>query len=350
VARPLTRAEATVIGSLLAGTTSTDRERIRASGLPARTFEVARQRVISTGWVVDRYVPDPTLLGLSRGIFALGRPFAERQTERARTWAAASTNVLLWESSQTLFGVFFVPGGGTGDAVTRPLFPPDAFSRLAVIDADLTRATVPVYFDFEGAWSRIQGATGTRSYPRSLPHGGSVGRPRARPSIEEVEALVAVPFLPHDAEHPGLRIARRFGRLARYRHRLEPFVERRYFLDPATLPGYLDWTLESTVFVCGRLRPRAAPEDAFRRLVSACRVTPFLYVTDARTVLFGGLTPPPARLGAQDRLSGPSVTEGLQESLEGIEVFREPVAGMTTVTNHRYDRLFDPTVRAAGPA
>ena len=349
MARPLTRAEATVIGSLLAGVTSTDRERILASGLPARTFEVARQRVISAGWVVDRYVPDPTFVGLSRAVFALGRPFAERQTDRARAWAASSANVLFWETSQTLFGVFFLPGGSTGDTLRLQLLPPDAFSRLAVIDADLTRPTVPVYFDFEGAWRRIEGATGTRSYPRSIPHGGGQGRSRIRPPLEDIEALVAVPFLPHDAEHPGPRIARRFGRLARFRRRLEPFIERRFFLDPATLPGYLAWTLESVVFIYGQLRNRSAPEDAFRLLVSTCRVTPFLYVTDTRSVLFAALTPPPAPANGRPVPSTPSITEALQRSLEGIEVFREPADGMTTVTNHRYDRLFETSGRDSGP-
>ncbi len=79
--RTLTRAEALAIGMLLARPASTDRERILASGLPARTFEVARQRVIASGWLVDRFVPDPALAGRDLAVFALGRPFAEHQAE-----------------------------------------------------------------------------------------------------------------------------------------------------------------------------------------------------------------------------------------------------------------------------
>ena len=210
-----------------------------------------------------------------------------------------------------------------------------------MIDADLARPSAPVYFDFEGAWSRILGVPGTRSYPRSIPHGSVPGRTHGRASTEEVAALVAVPFLPHDAEHPGLRIARRFGRVPRYRRRLEPFVERRYFLDPSTLPGYLDWALNSVVFVHGRLRPRAAPEEPFRRLVSACAVAPFLYVTDGHAVLLAGMSPPPLSPGKAAPPPRPSITRELQRFLEEIEVFREPVPGMRTLTNHRYDRLFE---------
>jgi hypothetical protein len=342
VARPLTRAEATVIGSLLAGTGSTDRERIQASGLPARTFEVARLRVIAAGWVVDRYVPDPTLAGRSRAVFALGRPFAERRAEQAGAWAAAPSNVLLWESPQSLFGVFFVAAGSAGDAELGRLFPAEAYSRVAVVDADLKRPTVPVYFDFEGAWRRVLGLPGTLSYPRSIPHGQIASRSPGRPPAPEVQSLVDVPFLPHDAEHPGLEIARRFGRVDRYRRRLEPYVERRYFLDPATLPGYNEWTLGAVVFISGRLKAGATPEPAFHRLVSRCDVAPFLFVTDGRSVLVGTLSPGPPPSAARPAPPRASVTGTLQQSLEGIELFREPVPGLVCVTNHRYDRLFEP--------
>ncbi len=197
-----------------------------------------------------------------------------------------------------------------------------------------------MYFDFEGAWSRVLGLSGTQTYPKPLPSAPPDLRPRRRPSVEEVAGLTTVPFLAPDTSSAGVRAARRLSRSTRYRRRLEPYIARRYFLDPTALPGYLQWTLGSVVFVHGRLRDGSSPESPFLFLVTECGVRPFLYVTDGRDVLLAALSPAPPGPGSRASEPKPPVTDGLRRFLEGIEVFREGVSGLTALTNHRYDRLF----------
>ena len=342
LARALTAAEAVAIGMLLARPSSTDRERILASGLPARTFEVARRRVVATGWLIDRYIPDPTLAGRRHVVFALGQPFIEQRSRLAKEWSESSDAVLVWSSAQSLFGVFFPT---TSDASTNPLsslLSKEAFSRLLTVRVALSDPGIPAYFDFEGAWSRVLGRPGTETYPKPLPSGAADRVSRKPPSLEEIAAVTSAPVLPSETTPLGARAARRLARSSRYRHRLAPYITRRYFLDPTILPGYRDWTLGSIVFVHGRLRPGVLPESAFRFLVAEGGVRPFLYVTDGRVVLFAALSPPPARPDRPSPDARPSVADGLRRSLEGIEVFREGVDHLVALTNHRYERLFPP--------
>jgi hypothetical protein len=329
----------------------TDRERIHRSGLPARTFEVARQRAVAAGWLLDRFIPDPRIVGRSRAILAIGRPFVEQQAERAHAWERAPGAVLVWQTSQTIFGVFVPPPD-------RPIgreLDPAAFTRLRTIEIDLTRPSLPVYFDFEGAWARVVGQPGSRTYPKSLPYGAERELARRRVSREEIEALVAAPFAPGDLSSLGTQVLVRLGRSARERARFEPLVARRYLLDPSRLPGYLDWTLGAVVFVAGRLRDGASAAGLFHALGSECQVAPFLFATDDRSVLFATLAPAPAAVRAGAPGGRPSVTAEVARHLAEIEVFREPVGELVAPLNHRYDRLFDPdpaglSARTVAPA
>jgi hypothetical protein len=325
---------------LLARPSSTDRERILASGLPTRTFEAARQRVVASGWLIDRYVPDPSLAGRDHAVFAIGQPIVEQRSRLAKLWSEANDAVVVWSAAQSLFGVFFP---ATSDRPAEPLtdlLSAEAFRRLLTVRVALSDPGIPSYFDFEGAWNRVLGRPGTTTYPKPLPSGSADRSGRKLPSLEEIAAVVSAPVLPSDPTPLGARAVRRLARSSGYRRRLAPYITRRYFLDPATLPGFRDWSLGSIVFVHGRLRDGVCPESAFRFLVAEGGVRPFLYVTDGRVVLFAALSPPPARPDRTPPEARPSVTEGLRRCLEGIEVFREGVDHLVTLTNHRYERLF----------
>ncbi|HEY6238155.1 MAG TPA: hypothetical protein VIZ68_03095, partial [Thermoplasmata archaeon] len=88
--------------------------------------------------------------------------------------------------------------------------------------------------------------------------------------------------------------------------------------------------------------PTARPETLFGELTGGCRVFPFLYVKHGDRVLLGALGGGPGNpvggvsSGSDERRS---VMATVQGSLEGIEVFQEPVNNFRTVVDHRYDRM-----------
>ncbi len=329
--RSLTPAEAAVIRSLLADEPLPHRERIRRAGIPARTYEVARQRLLASGWLVERYVPDPVRLGRPVVRIALLRPYAEQFRTVARAWREDPATVFLWEGPAVLFAVSMPPERGAPEAAP----PTAAAGRGFVLSADLREATFPVYFDFEGAWSRLAEEPGTYRYPRPLAPtaGGSEGASRLtareRGLLEEV---VMRPLVPEAPGRGGWFASRKVSRLFE-----DGAVEHRVFLDPAAVPAYRDRRAATVVFVHGAIRPGAAPERLFRSLVSASRVTPFLFATDGRQVLLAGLSPAPS--GGPGGPRAP-VLPVLEATLQAIEVDRVPVSDLVPSVNHRYDRLF----------
>lgn len=116
--------------------------------------------------------------------------------------------------------------------------------------------------------------------------------------------------------------------------------DRRVFLDAFVLPSFHGWKLERIVLAQGELQPGREAPPLLHALVHDCRVAPFLVATDWERVLLGflSLTPPSGEGTAEPARS--SVSFVLQSFLKGIEVFREPVRGFSSVVNHRYDRLF----------
>src|SRR5271170_2377071 len=104
--RRLTRAEAIVILSLLASEEVPKRERIRRSGLPSRTFEVARKRVLAAGWVQERYIPNLVLLGRPMLSVVLAHPYAEYLRDVVNRWKVIDGNALLWRGGTSVLGVF----------------------------------------------------------------------------------------------------------------------------------------------------------------------------------------------------------------------------------------------------
>jgi hypothetical protein len=337
VARSLTRAEAVSAGSLLSSPNVSTRERIRSSGLAPRTYEVARQRGLDSGWLIDRFVPDPRVAGRRHAVFAFGRPFVENRMSQSRAWVTSPDSVVHWETPESIFGVFFVRD--TRSKAIEELFVQSAFSHLVRVEAELDKPTIPAYFDFAGAWSRVEGRGCSPVYPIAIPHRGSEAASRAPHLLEDVRRIVLAPFVPPGVESREVSLARRFGQSERFKERLGRLVERRYFLDPSLLPGYLNWNPSAVVFLSGTLRTGARPELLFRLLFATCGVTPFIYVANSQSVLIVCLSPFPLAPHSE-RVRRPSITNALERYLQEIVVFRETVGGLRTVTNHRYDKLF----------
>lgn len=328
--RSLTPAEASVVRSLLADEPVPHRERIRRSGLPARTYEVARRRLRIAGYVVERYVPDPIRLGRPIARFVLARPFAERFSAEARRWREDERAVIVWEGAGSIFAVLIDEEGGDESASA----PTDG--RTFTLRVDLRRPSVPAYFDFESAWARLAELPGTYRYPRPLAPRGSGNGSAALLSRTEravVRQLVDSSFQgggDGESPVPGLFPRRRLRRALS-----EGLVEHRAFLDVTQLPPYRGLRVESIVMVRAELGPGATAPGLFRALVARSRVAPFLFATDGREILLGGLSPAPAA-SSEGRVP---VLATLRESVQGIDVTRLPVDELVPSINHRYDRL-----------
>jgi hypothetical protein len=337
--KALTAGEATVVRSLLASERISERERIRNSGVPPRTFEGIRQRAYTEGWVFERYVPDPSLVRKLSVTFAIVQPFMEHREEVKDAWKNDERCVLLWRWPETLFGVF-ISEKPLSEFTSRDISQV-TFSQSFELHTDTREPQVPVYFDFEGSWSRLANLPGALAYPHPLPlmltdAQSLVSYPVSESDRRGLADLVRRPILREGSAGP-LRVSPFF--LPRYLQRLlgSGAIERRVFLDLKKIPPCRETSIEAVAFVRAELLPDASPSSLFRRLASI-RVLPFLFATDGLKILLGALSPaPPAQLGERLR---PAVLTNLQRFLRSIEITRERVGSLEVVVSHRYDRLF----------
>ena len=244
--RSLTRNEVTVVGSLLANEDVTQNERIKRSHLPRRTYEVARRRLIESGTVVERYVPNPSSLGIDTITLAVAYPYAERFPAVCRRWLETEGNVVLWRTQELLLGVFL----SRRQAGRRPqesrFAPTSDYSRFVALEVETSQEAIPVYFDFEGEWARIAD-TVPRSYPQSIcptrgarPSATAPLGPRLLRAIEDAVAGTPQVF----GESGRLELLATIGRRSALRKATaEGHLRRRAFLNPGAVPSYQGWTL-----------------------------------------------------------------------------------------------------------
>ncbi|HEV2519453.1 MAG TPA: hypothetical protein VGX00_02370 [Thermoplasmata archaeon] len=351
--RALTDAEAKTIAVLLGSAAAPERERLARSGLPRSTYHAARRRAYDEGWLRDRYVPEPDCLGFSFATFLIARPFAERVDELLRRWTAHPGNVMLLGGAPAVLGTFL----HRTEEAAKTLASGDGWRDLAgsagAVVADLRRASVPVYFDFEGVWAHLSGTLGTVAYPRGLGGGGAAGAVPAPP----------VPLTEHVRWAAGELLGRPFvttgdgGRLvgplglpfSQQRLVARGWITHRVFLDPSRLSSYRGNAADQYVFISGTPKAGFRPEELFQTLVRDSGVFPFLYTVSPERVLIGAM-------GASGRPRPPELPEGgprravmpiLQDAISGIELIQEPAPSLPIRVDHRYDRLLP---RRAGPS
>jgi hypothetical protein len=336
--RGLTSAEARVIASLLAADAIPERDRIRASGLSPRTYETARRRIFAAGWVYERFVPDPIAWGRPTLHFELTRPEPGTEAEAAERLGASGSAFHVWRGPGLVFSASFCP--------ETPGDEPPVRSRLSAardaswqMDVDLRLPSVPIFFDLEGAWSRVLGVA-PRVYPRPLPTwSGSRPPDQGRPPaalLREVELLIRRPFAPGGGASSGRHLGSWIGFGGGRRALATGLVQRRCFLDLTRISEFDGWRLQSLGFLFGNLRTGEHPETLFRELLSDAGMTPFLFATDGKSVLIGALSPAPrsARTPPRTRIS-----EIFARRLETWTLASAPATSMTTRVDHRYDRL-----------
>jgi hypothetical protein len=308
--------------------------------LARRTAQAIRQRAYVRGWLTDRYVPNPVVLGYRSALFLLARPYSERARATVNLWRSHPRNVVLWASPELLFGVFFSRAlPEIGEAESR-VADPGAVRVEASIRVNLTEPSVPVYFDFEAAWTGWTGLPGTLRYPRPLPTGEFEGASGGVPTPSERNALGGLLVAPFLGEATG-RGPSRFSRLYRSERRWlrSGQVEYRSFLNPQEVTRWVTRFADQAVFVFGELlRPGEAPA-LFHALVSECRVGPFLFVTDGRRVLWGALSGTWFRPTVPAPVPRAPVLPTVEQYMRGIRIVREGLSSLEAAVDHRYERL-----------
>jgi hypothetical protein len=339
--KSVSEGEAAVIRVLLASVPLSERERTSITGLSGRTFERIRRRAYTSGCVFDRLVPSPSFMGFVSVIFVTAHPFAEDLERVQQTWKTHPSNVLLWRGSETIFGVFF--SSLSIAQILSSLSIPRGRSEPFVVAAPSNTARIPVYFDFEGAWSRFTSQRGTLAYPHSLPT-WSPGMLRASTGQHldrtPLERMVRRPFR-SGAENGVVRVNRVFMPRSERRLIEQQVVEKRTILDPRKVGSFQGRSIDRIAFVMGELDSPGGEVALFRTLIGA-RVSPFLFASDDSRVLLATLAPAPMET-EESGSARPAVLQILQRHLRRIQIVREPIHSLSVVVNHRYDRLFQPS-------
>jgi hypothetical protein len=344
--RSLSRSEGAVLGAVLADAPAGDRERMRRAGIPRTTFQSVRRRGLRAGWFSDRLVPRLAGLGVDSVECSLLQPYAEQHRAELADAASLDRTVILWDLGSAVLSVEFGredERGSKGRAV-----PPKGRSasrgewRVRIAPDS---GSMPVCFDFEGAWSASVLGQPPWSYPRALrfeipdPALGDGARPAVNSSaFAEYLRRCGASVRPSGMVAPWS--AFRAGRWERWfqEHR---WVERRAFLNPWALPPVPPLPGPGLAFLYARLRPGVEGGALFARLRESAGIAPFLLVEDGRRALLGAMTSPALR-GRR----GVSVIDALSASLEGIEVFRCGLGSVRAVVDYRFDRAARP---GAGP-
>ena len=334
--RDLTPTECRVLQSLLSTEGATERLALDRSEVPRSTYQSIRRRAILSGWIYPRYVPDPRLVERSGVIFRLIEPFAEHHAAIIELLRQGLDVVVMWSSSEIVFTVEFVGPIGADSSSEQslggPPIPAEWCRRRWDILSRGTADDIPVYFDYEGAWSKKYADGAYLSYPQRLPEG--LG-PAPRVGAEGLHRLLAAPSDPEWSLSSRLKLGSFFLPPRERRLLRDGWVGLRFFPDLARVPPGPLGRDESAAFVIGRLRTGRTVRKLVADLATECSSTPALAVQGSGLVLLAMLSPAPVHV----RSNRGSVLATLQESLEEIEVIREPIQSLTGTVQHRYDRL-----------
>lgn len=350
--RSLTEAEATVIAALLAARPERERERLRQLGIPRSTYYAVRRRAYLEGWLKDRYIPDPSYLGRPYATFVVARPFAERVPELGRALPKIGAPTILWASPQLAFAVLFHAQPADAKQALDRWHQQQLIASEVTVSADVRGPTVPVFFDFEGAWDHMTRVTGTLAYPHGL-GGGSLTEEEHAPlsphTMWALSNLLSRPFRPSEDSNDGHQTGV-FGLPFSERRLLtKGWVTHRVLLNPSRVPAYSGRGGDRVFLIVGTPHAGARPEQLFAKLTRECRVFPFLYVVGRERWLIGALggdpSPPDASDDRRDRVP---VLPTLTESIGGIQIFQEPLSALALISDHRYDQLVPKGSAATG--
>jgi hypothetical protein len=337
----LTRAEATVLLSLLgADWNETERSRIRASGIPRSTYQEAKRRLYQEGYLQNRFVPDPYAFGMNGFRFVLARPFVDEVGSVARLLEEDPRTVTLWVSPTALFAVQMV---GLPPADRRPdgsLGSAEIPGTVVSLDAAVQAGHIPVFFDLEGVWARVAGASGPRRYPRGVPcpsgHEGETHPPLSPRTAVALRELLARPFDSAMEGRDPARVA------APFLPRSERHVLALGWASWRVLPSFSKRLahngreLRQLIFVTGRLQPAVRLPFVTSALARRTGASPLVAATDGTRVILAAL----GGTGAREGTARPgSVLGTLTATLTDLQIVREDLSTIDTRIDLRFDRL-----------
>ena len=293
---------------------------------------------------MDRYLPAPEILGAGLLSFALVRPYADRAARLVADSVADPCTFLVWAGEAAVLVVFGSVNQAQAERVRARLGDPIAGHLDLLLSIDLREQSVPIFFDFEGAWVRCAGLIASTAYPQGLPRiqrsnlpGGEV-----KLSENELRALAALLESPRHSLSSVRSIVGQpsaSGSLAERRIIQRGWVQPRSFLNPRAVARTIDGFPSHLVFVHGRWKNGAKGPELQYELQSACGVSPFLFVSSEQAALIGMLAVGTGTSLTARGVGRPAVLETLQRFLERIEVLREPLARLNSSVEHRYARL-----------
>ncbi|MCI4319267.1 MAG: hypothetical protein L3K23_03930 [Thermoplasmata archaeon] len=345
--RSLTDAEARVLTALVADVPEGERDRLRRIALPRSTYHAARRRCYAESWVLDRYVPDPVAFGFPWVAFLAARPFADRIREFVKMLSDHPAAVVVASSPQFLLGVAWAESERAArEFVDSPTKNGLAGWSYGVV-SDARSGSIPVYFDYEGAWSHVAGAMGTTDYPRGLggnPPGENDPGPSSRRTSWAALELVHRPFAAEAEGRPG-HVIGTFGLPWSQRRLLEAgTVRHRVLLDAGRIPPYQGRAAGQLVAITGTLKEGHSAGALLATLTQASRVFPLLMASGSGRLIIlalGQAAGPSSHSFPRDAERQPPMSR-LRDALEGIEILQDSVTSISPWVNHRYDRLLPP--------
>jgi hypothetical protein len=330
----LTHSEATTILSILSRDPAAKGPEEELLGLPPSTFYATRRRIYEAGWLTDRFVPHPWVLGASAVECFVIRPRPSERASLEANWSASPGTVVLWSGLNVIFAVVF----RRRDEVAP-------FDEGTSISITPTSGSLPVYFDYSGAWSRFIRVEPRTGYPRALD--GPVGSPE-RTTLPALKELLlasgedgATRATPHRWHSPS-KLARPHLRLLN-----RGSAQSRTLLNLDALPPYGNRWLGEIVLLTGELRSGASSATLLGALSTDCRVSPILLATDGHRVLVMALGQLDANANNRTTVSRAegNVAATLDSMATNIEMTIERSDSVRKLVDHRYDRLI-----AASPA
>jgi hypothetical protein len=335
--RRIRRAEALVAQSLLAG----EAARSTWPKIPRRTRQTVTYRLYNWNWFTDREVASPATLGCPWLTFALTSPYVEQRREVEHRWRDSAEACLVWSMEGSCFGVFASSSSDRAATLRGTLEDGGSSRNSLFVTVDLRAEEVPIWFDFEGAWSRTMAGGPSLAYPVRLPPASGAGEAESgtTPSWAETNAirrLVARQSAGEPEEATARPTPSDYSGLEEKVHR-EGWVTRRTFLNPGAVSRTILGFPGRITFLHGFFRSH--DDDLVARVLSEGAISPFLLAHAGEEVLLGAMgrgsgeplpgTAPPSR----------SVASTLSGLLDRISVAREPTSSLRVLVDHRYDQI-----------
>jgi hypothetical protein len=346
--RTLTRNESLVIKSILGSTPKeSEEERIRSSGLPRTSYQEAKQRVYSMRFVHDRLIPSPQAIPMYRASLVLVRPFANKVASVSEMFRKVPGTVLIWSGMHTVLGLIFHQTEERDRAFKKELGEmAESGTVISEVTVEPSPTTIPVYFDYEGAWNHFAHTGGSAHYPRAFPWTSTTQSNwqwSLRSTTYSVFALLRRQFEEGDGKRPPNLFSPAALPRSQRRLLLDEVVEHRSFLVPGRIPSLNGIGLGDIVLLSGKLARDGKPDMIIQDLVVKCGAYPFLLFSDGSTVLMGLLAAGSRRKGASGPSSAVSVLGVISNHLSHIEFVRETTDQLNMLRSHRYDLLTMPS-------